>query len=237
MIQDPDDEVLPNDLPLAGSKGGLIVEGEVLESENPSEFLKNVTSSSGSAVMDLMNTPPNGRPQGSFIDLRFDSSQLCCQEEDPSFPQEPCVSQVCVLTSSNPDDPDPPLLGAVADEVDLRAYAVIDSGATETVGSLSALDALMSARYEIHGHAEDFRISDVPPRRFRFGHGALGFSVSHILLPQDLGDARVDLGVYTLDAERVPILLGVRTLRSLRTVIDFHQDTPVFAVQIERGGF
>ena len=53
--------------------------------------------------------------------------------------------------------------------------------------------------------------------------------MSHVLLPQDLGDVRVDLGVYALDVQKVPVLIGIRTLRSLRAVIDFDQDTAVFA--------
>eukprot|EP00439_Symbiodinium_sp_Y106_P078915 s1939_g17.t1 len=83
-----------------------------------------------------------------------------------------------------------------------RGHAVIDSGATETVGSLPAIEDLMAVRFELSGAADEFRISSVPPRRFRFGNGAVGFSLSHILIPQDLGPNRVDLGVYSLDVER-----------------------------------
>ena len=110
-----------------------------------------------------------------------------------------------------------------------RGHAVVDSGATETVGSLPAIEDLMQFRFELHGRPDVFKISDVPPRRFRFGNGALGFSLSHMLIPQELGDVQVDLGIYSLDVQNVPILLGIRTLRSLKTVIDFQKDVAVFA--------
>ena len=114
-------------------------------------------------------------------------------------------------------------------EAQPRGHAVIDSGATETVGSLPAIEDLMRVRFEISGTPDSFKISQTPPRRFRFGSGSVGFSLSHVLIPQDLGESRVDLGVYSLDVEKVPILVGIRTLRALKTVLDCHQDTAVFA--------
>eukprot|EP00439_Symbiodinium_sp_Y106_P061006 s2874_g9.t1 len=164
---------------------------------------------------------------GAVLDLRNPCALPCCA-------QDCCLEQrshahVMVVTSSDPEADESPLMAAVADEVDMRAFAVIDSGATETVGSLPAIDDLLAVRYETYGRAEEFRVSDAPPRRFRFGNGALGFSVSHLLLPQDLGQSRIDLGIFALDVERVPILIGVRTLRSLSTVIDFQHDVAVFS--------
>ncbi|CAE7708420.1 RE2, partial [Symbiodinium microadriaticum] len=46
---------------------------------------------------------------------------------------------------------------------------------------------------------------------------------------EDLGANRVDLGVYSLDVEKVPILIGIRTLKALRTVLDCSQAVAVFA--------
>ena len=114
-------------------------------------------------------------------------------------------------------------------EAQPRGHAVIDSGATETVGSLPAIEDLMAVRYELNGVPDSFQISSTPPRRFRFGNGSIGFSLSQMFIPQDLGPVRVDLGVFSLDVENVPILIGIKTLRALRTVLDCHQDVAVFA--------
>ncbi|CAE6950806.1 RE1 [Symbiodinium sp. CCMP2592] len=133
------------------------------------------------------------------------------------------VSSSLVITSSA----DAFASGAI--EPHPRGHAVVDSGATETVGSLPAIEDLLQFRFELHGNADQFRISDVPSRRFRFGNGATGFSLSHLLIPQDLGDVQVELGIYSLDVQNVPILLGIKSLRSLKTVIDFDKDVAVFA--------
>ena len=41
-----------------------------------------------------------------------------------------------------------------------------------------------------------------------------------VLVPQKLGENSVMLGMFTLDAEKVPILIGMRTLDRLGAVID-----------------
>ena len=45
--------------------------------------------------------------------------------------------------------------------------------------------------------------------------GAHGYSASHVLVGQSLGAHKVNLGVYALDVEGVPLLVGVKTLRKL----------------------
>ena len=43
---------------------------------------------------------------------------------------------------------------------------------------------------------------------------------TYITIPQRLGDQLVHLGMYTIDAEKVPILVGIKTLTKLGPVID-----------------
>ncbi|OLP85639.1 putative transposon protein [Symbiodinium microadriaticum] len=160
-------------------------------------------------------------------DFRWDFSSSC-RSQEPVTPVQldsTDISSALVVTSHE-------IGGAFASgngDPHQRGHAVIDSGATETVGSLPAIEDLMRFRFEVSGSPDSFTISDTPPRRFRFGNGSVGFSLSHVLIPQDLGDSRVDLGVYSLDVEKVPILIGIRTLKSLRTVLDCSQAVAVFA--------
>ncbi|CAE7778343.1 unnamed protein product [Symbiodinium microadriaticum] len=167
-----------------------------------------------------------GTPR-TMWDFRWDSSSSH-QFQEPVTPAQLDgidISSALVVTSHE-------IGGAFASgsgDSHQRGHAVIDSGATETVGSLPAIEDLMRYRFEVSGNPDSFAISDTPPRRFRFGNGSVGFSLSHVLIPQDLGDCRVDLGVYSLDVEKVPILIGIRTLRSLRTVLDCSQAVAVFA--------
>ena len=45
-------------------------------------------------------------------------------------------------------------------------------------------------------------------------------SESYLLLPQHVGAKKVLLGIYTLMAEKVPILIGMRTLTKLGAIVD-----------------
>ena len=112
---------------------------------------------------------------------------------------------------------------------ELAGYAVIDSGATETVASLPALEALMSLRSRLKGYAEPVVVTDIPAKRFKFGNGEHAYSSSFILLPQTVGEQAVQLGVFTMDVTGVPLLLGIKSLRRLKAVLDFDRCVAVFA--------
>ena len=126
---------------------------------------------------------------------------------------------------NGPEDP-----RLVADS-DRSGFAVIDSGATETVASLPALEALMGLRYHEKGFAEPIVVTDAPAKRFKFGNGEHAYSSSYtyILLPQTVGDQAVQLGVFTMDVTGVPLLLGIKSLRRLQAVLDFDRSVAVFA--------
>ena len=117
----------------------------------------------------------------------------------------------------------------VVPDTELSGFAVIDSGATETVASLPALEALMGLRHREKGYAEPVIVTDVPAKRFKFGNGEHAFSSSYILLPQTVGDQAVQLGVFTMDVTGVPLLLGIKSLRRLQAVLDFDRCVAVFA--------
>ena len=112
---------------------------------------------------------------------------------------------------------------------ELAGFAVIDSGATETVASLPALEALMSMRSHVKGYAEPVVVTDIPAKRFKFGNGEHAYSSSFILLPQTVGEQAVQLGVFTMDVIGVPLLLGIKSLRRLKAVLDFDRCVAVFA--------
>ena len=119
--------------------------------------------------------------------------------------------------------------------LELAGFAVLDTGATETVGSLPAVEQLMKARHQHLGVAEQVRVVDQPPKRFKFGNGEYAFSASYILLPQQLGDQEIQLGIFTLDVTGVPLLVGIRTLRRLGAVLDLSKFIIVFtAVDLSR---
>ena len=82
----------------------------------------------------------------------------------------------------------------------------------------------MAMRSRIHGNSEPVEVFTGPSSKkpFRFGNGGVQFSSSYVLVPQRLGEQLVMLGLYTIDAEKVPILIGMKTLVKLGAVIDVY---------------
>ena len=107
-------------------------------------------------------------------------------------------------------------------------FGIIDCGATETVGSLPALESLTQARFQLNGRTEEVEVSAAPPKRFKFGNGTFSMSSSCVLVPQSVGELQLRLQLYTLDCEGVPILIGMRTLRRLKAVVDFSKCLAIF---------
>ena len=87
-------------------------------------------------------------------------------------------------------------------------YAVIDTGATETVGSLDALEYIMGRRQQQFGR-EQVGIDVKRTKRLRFGNAQERWAESYNLLPQAVDGKSTTLGVYSLDVPGIPILLGV----------------------------
>ena len=144
-------------------------------------------------------------------------------DEDPCVPSRPLLEDMVLAQDS-------------LEDLSLDGFAVLDSGATETVSSLPALESLMRARHEVSGQQEVITVTSTPPERFKFGNGAHDMSASHILLPVTLGQKQVPMGVFTLDVQGVPLLIGIKTLRRLRAVLDCHHDVLVLgAVDPRRG--
>ena len=106
-------------------------------------------------------------------------------------------------------------------------FAVIDTGATETVGSLDAVEYVMNQRREIFG-AEQVGVMPGRTKRFKFGNAEERSAESFIMLPQKIHGQDTSLGIYTLDVPGVPILLGIRTMKKLGALIDVSAPSLVF---------
>ena len=80
----------------------------------------------------------------------------------------------------------------------------------------------MVLRSQIHGVQEPVEVYACWSGRkpFRFGNGGVQYTSSYVTVPQRLGDQLVHLGMFTIDAEKVPILVGTKTLTKLGSVID-----------------
>ena len=134
-----------------------------------------------------------------------------------------------MIESENSHEPDrDAVLLQTSPDPENAGFGIIDCGATETVGSLPALESLMQARLQLSGVTEEVGVSAAPPKGFKFGNGTFSMSSSCVLVPQSIGDLQLRLQLYTLDCEGVPILIGMRTLRRLKAVVDFSKCLAIF---------
>ena len=120
-------------------------------------------------------------------------------------------------------EPERPLSVMKVGEVsspEMEGFGVLDTGATETVCGLSALEWIMHKRAAAGASSGDFTVVDVPQKTFKFGNGMTQQSESLILLPQRLGEHSLSLGIYTLEANGVPVLVGIKTLTRLGAIRD-----------------
>ena len=132
-------------------------------------------------------------------------------------------------------------VGITTQQAMANGKAIIDGGATKTIASAVALEALMEANRQRHGNNG---IADLDPTDrpvFSFGNSTSDqcLSTAKVQIKADGRDGL--LKIHALDQGTGPILLSVATLRSLKAVIDFEKDYVVFraldcqrAVPLER---
>ena len=106
-------------------------------------------------------------------------------------------------------------------------YGIIDGGATRTIGSTYALEAIASENYR---KRQDGGILEVDPTntpQFGFGNSSTDRCVSTAKM-RIMADSKPGvLQVHALDKGQGPVLLSIATLRALKAVIDFESDLVV----------
>ena len=105
--------------------------------------------------------------------------------------------------------------------------AVIDCGATSTLGSVEALEAIMKQNLEKCGRD---RVSVDPEVRptFKFGNNGTKSCLSTISLGVDLGQKSGQLQVHVHDIVNQPVLVSVKALKALGAVVDFERGEIIY---------
>ena len=155
----------------------------------------------GSLTHGFRECPNRGKGRGKHGGAVF----MVSEEEDPSPPSNPSSWVTLVANVDHPEE---------------MGFGVIDTGATESVTSLEALEKILNRRSLKFGTKEGFKVIKGPNKTFKFGNGLSQSAESFILLPQTLGDMTVSLGLFTIDASGVPVLIGIRSLEKLGAIID-----------------
>lgn len=105
--------------------------------------------------------------------------------------------------------------------------AIIDGGATSSVGSVSAMDQIVRLNAE-QNSPSDIEIVKEDRPNFRFGNNGRTQCMSTALLDIKLGDALGKMKIHVHNIEGQPVLMSIASLRALGAVIDFDRDEAIF---------
>ena len=109
-----------------------------------------------------------------------------------------------------------------------EGMAVLDGGATQTIGSVAAVEAVLRKNLRDHGDSRLRGISTQGVPTFSFGNSTEDRCLSTARLAVSANGAPGEVSIHTLDKGQSPILLSIDTLRRLGAVIDFQADLVVF---------
>ena len=109
-----------------------------------------------------------------------------------------------------------------------KGYCVLDGGATKTLGSIKALQAVMDINQTRYGSSRLLEVDTATRPMFSFGNSSENRCASTVELGIRAGDQEGRLKVHALDQGEGPILLSVSSLRAMGALVDFANDLVVF---------
>ena len=127
------------------------------------------------------------------------------------------------------------------EDVVSQGKAVLDGGATRTIGSVRALERLMELNYERNGSngLKSLNLDERPT--FGFGNSTRNQCVSTAAFKIEADGREGHLQIHALDSGEGPVLFSIASLRALGAVIDFAEDLVCFrslndkkVIQLER---
>ena len=111
---------------------------------------------------------------------------------------------------------------------------VIDGGATKTIGSVYALERIMSLNQSKTGRTGVLSVDTEECPIFGFGNSTEERCVSTLALGLRADGRQGQLRVHALDRGSGPVLISIDTLRKLGAVIDFQADVACFRALNDR---
>ena len=109
-----------------------------------------------------------------------------------------------------------------------EGHGIVDGGATKTLGSVHALEALVSENLRKHNHGGVMEVDTSNKPTFGFGNSSRDRCLSTAKMRISANNKDGLLTIHTLDKGEGPVLLSIDTLRRLKAVIDFEHDLVVF---------
>ena len=106
--------------------------------------------------------------------------------------------------------------------------AVIDGGATQTIGSVAAVEAVMRKNKIKYGHSGLRGVDYQDPPVFSFGNSTENRCLSTARLGITANGQKGEMRIHTLEDGESPILMSIESLRNVGALIDFEADLAVF---------
>ena len=149
------------------------------------------------------------------------------REEKPSAKVAEEAPFVCYLDSSPTEDEAYVTAITTAEAVE-GGKAILDGGATRTLASVTALEALMKVNKKKHGHDGILNIDPEDRPVFGFGNSSQEQCMSTAQVKLRAAGQNGSLRVHALDKGQGPILFSIDSLRNLGAVLDFEHDYVIF---------
>ena len=109
-----------------------------------------------------------------------------------------------------------------------KGFGVVDGGATKTLGSVHALEAIAEENLRKHQSSRVLEVDTKDTPVFGFGNSSRDKCISTAKMKIEAGDREGVLRVHALDKGKGPVLLSIATLRALKAIVDFDEDLIVF---------
>ncbi|CAE7544020.1 unnamed protein product [Symbiodinium necroappetens] len=164
--------------------------------------------------MDLAAAAVDGAAELGGPTVEATSSFICYSEEQ--------MSLAATVTDESY------AAGISTSEAVAQGKAVIDGGATRTLASCAAMEAIMALNAKRSGHNGLLNVDKENCPTFGFGNGSTNRCTATVQLAIRADEKPGSLTVHCLDQGTGPLLLSVDTLRRLKAVIDFESDLVCF---------
>ena len=109
-----------------------------------------------------------------------------------------------------------------------RGMAVVDGGATKTLGSVKAVEQIMSLNQKKKGDHGIEMVDTTDTPTFGFGNSSSDRCLSTAHLKIQAAGREGQLKIHTLDRGEGPVLFSIDALRSLGAIVDYENDLICF---------
>ena len=164
----------------------------------------------------VRDCPDRQAPSGSSAQVTDEAAPFVCFTQGTS---EAYQAMSC-------DEAPAPLM--TTEQAVTAGYGIVDGGATRTIGSTYALEAIASENFKKRQDGGVLEVDCQNTPKFGFGNSSVDTCVSTAKMKIYADSKPGVLQVHALDRGQGPVLLSISTLRALKAVIDFESDLIVF---------